>query len=98
MRTNSRPMHTAIISLGVLGLTFLSSASRAEYILYVPSTQECPKYSKRIDNNHCKPFVSNRITGASFSGRCPSGSSNIGSGYCMYGPERPAVFSTPQYR
>ena len=98
MSTKFRFKHVSVTILGVLGLTFFSSASRSEYILYVPPTEECPKYSKRIDNNHCKPFVSNRITGASISGRCPAGSSNIGSGYCMYAPENPAIFSTPRYR
>ena len=98
MSAKFKSIHIVIMSLGVLGLISLPSASRAEYLLYVPSTQACPKYSKRVDDNHCKPFVSNRIIGASFSGRCPAGSSNIGSGYCMYGPEKPAIFSTPIYR
>ena len=75
------------MSLYILWAALFPPMSRSEYILHVPSTEECPKYTKRIDENYCKPLVSNKFTGSTFSGRCPSGSGNVGYGYCMYAPE-----------
>ena len=48
-----------IVKLCILWSAFFPPVSLADYILHVPSTEECPKYTKRFDKNHCKPFVSN---------------------------------------
>ena len=95
MRTHLKFKHLSIIALYNRS-NFLSSASRSEYILYVPSTQECPKILSEltITANHSfqtglqvRPLVED-----------VQQKSSIGSGYCMYGPEKPAIFSTPRYR
>ena len=75
----------------VIAFAFASSfivgsvnSAKAEVIFHVGEGQDCPKYTKSIDDGYCKAIVNNKFIGAYLNGGCPPNSGPVGKGYCMY--------------